>query len=118
MFDAVGEVREFERDSGVAVDPTGRLAGGRPITGPEDLRNALVAEPELFVQALTEKLMVYALGRGLEAHDMPTVRAIVRDAGEQGYRMSALVAGIANSPAFRMRSAASAEAASAEGEAR
>ncbi len=102
-FNAIGEWRLRERDSGVAVDPTGELAGGGEIQGPDDLRRALISEPEIFVQALTEKLMIYALGRGLEYYDMPTVRAIVDRAAADDYRFSTLVLGIAESVPFRMR---------------
>jgi len=103
-FDAIGEWRLRERDNGVPVDPTGELAGGGEINGPDDLRRALSAKPDRFVQALVEKLMVYALGRGLKYYDMPTVRAIVDDAAKEDYRFSAIVLGIARSPAFRERS--------------
>jgi hypothetical protein len=103
-FNAIGEWRIRERDTGVAVDPTGELAGsGRTVTGPEDLREALAADPEQFVQALTEKLMTFALGRGVEYHDMPTVRAIVAQAKDADYRFEAIVRGIVHSDAFRMR---------------
>ena len=102
-FDAVGEWRLRERDSGVPVDTTGELAGGGAIAGPADLRAALTSEPGLFVQALTEKLMVYALGRGLEYYDMPVVRAIVDRAAEDGYRFGTIVLGVAESVPFRMR---------------
>lgn len=102
-FNAVGEWRIRERANGVPVDPTGELAGGGKISGPDDLRAALTAEPELFVQALTEKLMVYALGRGLEYYDMPIVRSIVDDAAADGYLFSSIVMGIAKSVPFRMR---------------
>lgn len=104
-FDAIGAAREIERDSGVPVDSTGRLASGVPVAGPEDLRRALAAEPEIFVQALTEKLLTFALGRGLEPYDMPTVRAIVRRAAEDDYRFSSLVTAVAKSVPFRMRAA-------------
>src|SRR5690606_20421704 len=105
-FDAIGEWREIERDSGVPVDSTGRLASGVEVEGPVGLRRALAAEPEMFVQALTEKLLTFALGRRLEYYDMPTVRAIVRRAAEDDYRFSSIVMGIANSVPFRMRAAA------------
>src|SRR5690606_13581220 len=95
--------RAIERDSGVPVDSTGRLAGGTEVAGPADLRRALAAEPEQFVQALTEKLLMYALGRGLEHYDMPTVRAIVREAERDGYRFSSIVMGVARSAPFTMR---------------
>lgn len=104
-YNAVGEWRERERDSGVAIDSSGRLAGGEEVNGPADLRRALAADPALFAEALTEKLMVYALGRGLEHYDMPTVRAIVANAAHEGYSFSSIVMGIANSAAFRMRAA-------------
>ena len=69
--------------------------------GPDDLRNALLANPEQFVQTLTEKLMTYALGRTVEYHDMPTVRAIVRATAADDYRFSSLVTNIVNSERSR-----------------
>jgi hypothetical protein len=79
------------------------MADGTPLAGPNDLRNALLRNPEQFVQTLTEKLMMYALGRKLEYYDMPTVRAIVRNAAGEQYRFSSLVMGIVNSDAFRLK---------------
>jgi hypothetical protein len=73
------------------------------LTGPVELRQALLAREDQFVQALTEKLMMYALGRELEYHDMRQVRAVVREAREQNYTLSAIVAGIVASDAFRMQ---------------
>jgi hypothetical protein len=70
------------------------------------LRHALLQRPERFVQTLTAKLLTYALGRGLDYHDMPMIRAIVRDAARQNYRFSALVLGVAHSTPFQMRTAA------------
>ena len=111
-FNAIGEWRIRERDTGVAVDPVGTMAGtGRTVTGPEDLREALVADSEQFVQALTEKLMTYALGRGVEYHDMPAIRRIVDEAEAAGYRFEAIVRGIIASEAFRMRTVPEADAA-------
>lgn len=113
-FNAVGEWRIRERDSGVPVDPTSQMAGtGRPVAGPEDLRDALVADSEQFVQTLTEKLMTYALGRGVEYYDMPTVRAIVDQAEAADYRFEAIVRGIVSSPAFSMRTVPSPESVAA-----
>jgi hypothetical protein len=66
-----------------------------------------VKRPDVFVQTLTEKLMVYALGRGLTYEDMPQVRNVVREAGQRGYRFSALIQGIVESPSFTMREAGS-----------
>jgi hypothetical protein len=107
-FDAVGKWRT--REPGGDIDAHGQLADGTPITGAAELREALTARPEQFGRVFTEKLMIYALGRGLEAYDMPTVRKIVRDAEDSDYRFSALVKGIVNSPAFRMRRAQSPDA--------
>ena len=114
-FDAVGQWRIRERDTGVAVDPIGTMAGtGRVVTGPEDLREALAADPEQFVQTLTEKLMTFALGRGVEYYDMPTVRAIVEKAEAADYRFEAIVRGIVSSPAFTMRTVPESDAAVAQ----
>jgi hypothetical protein len=110
-FDVVGQWRIRERDTGVTVDPVGTMAGtGRELTGPADLREALAADPEQFVQTLTEKLMTFALGRGVEYYDMPTVRAIVDRAEAADYRFEAIVRGIVASPAFTMRTVPSPEA--------
>jgi hypothetical protein len=103
-FDAIGRWRV--RDEGGPVDASGQMVNGAPIDGPQSLLDEVTAEPEEFVRLVTEKLMVYALGRGLEAYDMPTVRQIARDAAEQDYRFSAIVSGIAHSVPFRMKRAA------------
>jgi hypothetical protein len=76
---------------------------GTPINGPVELREALVRRPEIFVSTVVEKLMIYALGRGLTASDMPVVRRIVRDAAHQNNRFSAIVLGIVDSVPFRER---------------
>jgi hypothetical protein len=102
-FDAVGKWRT--REPGGEIDAHGQLVDGTPIDGAAALREALTANPERFARVLTEKLLIYALGRGLEPYDMPTVRRIVRDAEGDDYRFSALVKGIANSVPFRMRRA-------------
>jgi hypothetical protein len=100
-FDAIGRWRET--DAGQPVDPTATLPGGIAISGPSSLREALLRRPELFVTTFTQKLMVYALGRRLEAEDMPTVRRIVREAASNDYRFSALVLGIVRSPQFQQK---------------
>jgi hypothetical protein len=100
-YDAVGRWRID--DDGAAIDASGSLAGGAPFQGPRGLRDALLKQPDLFVSTVTEKLLTYALGRGLEPCDAPAVRKIVRDAGRQDYRFSALVLGIVNSTPFEMR---------------
>jgi hypothetical protein len=101
-FNAVGQWRDKDIDAGIAIDAAGKLTDGTPLKGPDDLRNALVARREQFVQTFTENLMTFALGRGLKYYDMPRVRAIVRDAASQDYRLSAIVLGIVGSDAFQM----------------
>ncbi|HEY8521649.1 MAG TPA: DUF1592 domain-containing protein [Gammaproteobacteria bacterium] len=101
-FNAIGEWRTEERDSGVAIDSSGELAGV-PVSSPAELREALAARPEQFVQTLVKNLMTYALGRTVEYYDMPAVRAIVRQAAEDDYSFASIVMGVANSAAFRMR---------------
>lgn len=100
-FDAVGRWRT--REPGGDVDASGELANGRAVKGPLDLREALLEDPERFASVLAEKLLIYALGRGLSYHDMPTVRGIVRDAADDDYRFSSLILGIASSAQFRMK---------------
>jgi hypothetical protein len=101
-FDAIGRWRT-RTESGSAVDASGGLPDGSTFTGVSGLRDALLRRPELFVGTLTEKLMIYGLGRGLEHHDSPAIRAIVRNAQAQDYRFSALVLGIVRSDPFQMR---------------
>ena len=105
-FNAIGEWRARERDSGVLVDSTGTTSTGLPVNSPEELRAALASDPTLFVHALTEKLLTFALGRGVEYYDMPVVRRIVADAEREGYSFESIVLGVAQSVPFRMRSSA------------
>jgi hypothetical protein len=100
-FDAIGAWRE--RDGDAVVDARGTLVDGAEVNGAGDLVNALVANQELFITNVTEKLLTYALGRTLDHHDMPTVRSIVRQAGREDHRLSALVLGVVQSPAFGQR---------------
>ena len=79
------------------------------MAGPAALRQSLVAKPTVFASTMAEKMLTYALGRGLEHYDMPAVRAIVRDAGRRNYRFSSLVLGIVDSVPFQMRASASQE---------
>jgi hypothetical protein len=102
-FNVIGRWRDVDSQANAPIDPRAVLPGGRPIDGPVELEKALLARPDQFVQALTEKLLTYALGRELEYYDMPQVRAVVHDAADQGYRFSAIVAGIVRSDAFRMQ---------------
>jgi hypothetical protein len=100
-FDAVGAWRSNE--NGEPLDVSGQLADGSAVEGIAGLRTALLARPEVFVGTMVEKLMVYALGRGLTPHDMPAVREVVREAGRHDYRFSAVVLGIARSVPFQLR---------------
>ena len=86
------------------------LPDGTPFDDVAELKTALLARPDRFVGTLTEKLLTYALGRGLEPYDMPAVRAIVRRAADEDYRLSAVVLGIVESLPFRERRTAPAEA--------
>jgi hypothetical protein len=99
-FDGIGVWRT--RDGDTAVDSTGQLFDGTKIDGPVELRNWLATYSTQFVEVVTEKLLVYALGRGVEYQDMPLVRAITRDALRSQNRFSALVMGVVNSKPFQM----------------
>jgi hypothetical protein len=105
-FDAVGAWRTREGGTtGTPIDAAGVLLDGTAVNGVVELRKALVRNPEIFVGTVAEKLMIYALGRGLSGLDMPAVRAIVRDAARDGYRFASIVDGVVMSPSFRMRRA-------------
>ena len=106
QFDAVGRFRTHT-EANTPIDATGEFPDGTRFDGVSGLREALVSHPDRFVGTLTEKLMTYALGRGLEHYDAPTVRSILRGAATQDYRFSAIVIGIVKSPPFRMRRTAS-----------
>jgi hypothetical protein len=100
-FDAVGRWRTLEE--GKPIDATGGLPDGSQFEGPAGLEQALLKRPERFVCTLTEKLLTFALGRGIAYYDAPAVRKIVRDALAQDYRFSSLFVGIATSTPFQMR---------------
>ena len=102
-FDGIGRWRKTE--DGARIDSSGTLFNGAEVDGVVGLRRSLVAQPEIFVGVATEKMLTYALGRGLEYYDMPAVRTIVRDAGSKDYRFSSLVLGIVRSTPFQMREA-------------
>ncbi len=105
-FDAVGAWRV--RDGGTLgdeIDASGQLVDGTKVNGAVALRQALMREPEVFVRTFTEKLLTYALGRGLTAADMPVIRSIVRQARAEDYRFSSLMRGIIHSAPFEMRTA-------------
>jgi hypothetical protein len=102
-FDAVGRWRQTE--AGQAIDASGGLLADGEFTGVAGLEQALLDRPELFVRTLTEKLLTFALGRGIEHYDAPAIRQIVRDAKADDYRFSQLILGIVHSTPFQMRTA-------------
>ena len=101
-FDAIGQWRAKSED-GAPIDASGVLLDGSKVDGPITLRAALMSRPDVFVSTLTEKLMTYALGRGVDYNDEPAIRAIVARAASDHYHFSDLVAGIVKSPEFRMK---------------
>ena len=102
QFDAVGRYRT-RSESNTVIDASGVLPDGTAFDGAAGLREALMARPDLFVTTLTEKLMTYALGRGVEHYDAPAIRAIRRAAAGEGYRFSSLILGVIESAPFQMR---------------
>jgi hypothetical protein len=100
-FDAVGHWRN--NDEGGKIDPSGTMFNGAPLDGIVGLRKALVDQHEIFVGVMTEKMLTYALGRGLEYYDMPTVRKIVQEARNNDFRFSSVVMGIVKSTPFQMK---------------
>jgi hypothetical protein len=99
-FDAIGKWRLT--DDGSPIDPSGMLVDGTKVNGVAALRDALVRYTPQFVRVLTDKLMIYALGRGTEYFDMPEIRAIVHDAAKNNYKFSSLVLGVVKSDQFQM----------------
>jgi mono/diheme cytochrome c family protein len=104
-FNAVGQWREHEGE-GDPIDVSGALPGVGEFKGLKGLEDALLSRPEMFAGALTEKLLTFGLGRGVEYYDAPAVRKIVRDTAKDGYRFSSLILGIVKSVPFQMRRAA------------
>jgi hypothetical protein len=100
-FDAIGRWRT--RDGEFPIDSSGTLPDGRSFRGPEDLNAILASSGDAFAEAMTDKMLIYALGRGLDAADQTTVRAIARDAAKNGYRISRIVLGIVQSAPFQQR---------------
>ena len=100
-FDAIGRWRASE--DGIPVDASGGFPDGSKFTGVAGLEAGLLKHPELFIGTMTEKLLTFALGRGIEEYDAPAVRKIVHDARGDGNRLSAVILGIVNSTPFTMR---------------
>jgi mono/diheme cytochrome c family protein len=103
-LDGVGRARTLG-ESSAPIDASGVLPDGTTFVGPAGLKEALLTKPDQFVTTLTEKLLIYALGRGAEYYDAPTVRAIVRTSAASDYRFSSIILGIVDSAPFRMRTA-------------
>jgi hypothetical protein len=99
-FDAVGAWRT--QDEGGPIDANGVLADGTKVDGVASLRDSLVHRSDQFVRVVAEKLLTYALGRGVEYQDMPMVRSIVRDSAATNYRFSSLILAIVKSDPFQM----------------
>ena len=102
-YDAVGRWRTM--DGGSPIDASGTLFDGTAFRGVAGLQKALLDHPDLFITTLSEKLLTFATGRGVEYYDAPAIRKLVREARAQDYRFSSLVMGIVNSQPFRMRKA-------------
>jgi hypothetical protein len=100
-FDAIGRWRTLDGEA--PIDPSDTLYNGVKVTGPVALREVVLSHPDQFVRTMTEMLMTYGLGRGLEHFDMPTVRSIVKEATRTNYRFSSLVLGVVKSAPFQMK---------------
>jgi hypothetical protein len=100
-FDLVGRWRDT--DNGYPINAASNLADGTPVASPMDMRKALLDRSETVATTFIEKLMTYALGRGIEAHDMPAVRQIIRNTADSGYRFSDVIVGITKSMPFQNR---------------
>jgi hypothetical protein len=107
-FNAIGQWREV--DAGAKIDPSGTFPDGTKFAGPAEFRQVLLSHQDQFVRTFAEKLMTYALGRGLEYYDQPAVRKVLRDAVLSDSRWSSIVVGIVNSTPFQMRTAREADA--------
>ena len=101
-FDAIGRWRDRGED-GSLIDASGSLPGTPEFEGVAGLRQAILARPEVFVGRMTEKLLTYGLGRGVDYHDAPAVREIVRKAASDDYSFSSLILAIVESSPFQMR---------------
>jgi hypothetical protein len=99
-FDGIGMWRT--KDGGKTIDASGRLVDGTPLNGPSSLRQALLRYSDQYVRVFTERLMTYALGRGVEYYDMPVIRSIDRDASRNNYRFVPLIMGVVKSEPFQM----------------
>ena len=102
-FDAIGRWRITDAKARTPIDASGVLPDGTMFEGPAELRSILMQKQEEFVYTVTEKLLTYALGRGVESYDAPAVRKVLREAAASDYRWSSLILGIVKSTPFQMR---------------
>ena len=100
-FDLIGQWRTM--DGGKPIDATSQLVDGTPLDGPASLRQAILSRSDVFVRTMTEKLMTYAVGRGMKYYDMPAVRSIAREAARNDNRYSSIILGIVKSDPFQMK---------------
>jgi hypothetical protein len=100
-FDAIGRWRTADGEA--SIDPSDTMYNGIKVNGPASLRQVILSHPDQFVRTMTEMLMTYGTGRGLEYYDMPTIRSIVKDAARSNYRFSSLVLGVVKSAPFQMK---------------
>jgi hypothetical protein len=100
-FDGIGRWRDMDGEA--PIDPSDTLYNGIKVNGPSGLREIILSHPDQFVRTMTEMLMTYGLGRGVEYYDMPTIRSIVKDAARNNYRFSSLVLGVVKSAPFQMK---------------
>jgi hypothetical protein len=100
-FDAIGRWRD--RDAGNPIDASGVFPGGEKFDGMAGLKASLLSHPEEFVSTITEKLMMYGIGRNVQYYDRPAIRAIIRQSARNNYTFASLVLGVVESPPFQMR---------------
>ena len=100
-FDAIGRYRTEE--NGRPIDNSSNLPDGTPITGIEGVRQLILKSPDLFVEAMSNKLLMYALGRNVQYYDDPAIRTIARNAAKSNYTFASLVSGVATSLPFQNR---------------
>jgi len=113
-FDATGRWREVDAESQEVIDPSGAFADGTPFDGAVGFRNVLLERRVQFVDTVVEKLLTYALGRGVEYYDRPAIRQILRESAPNDYRWSSIILAIVKSQPFQMRAAADAVSLNAE----
>jgi hypothetical protein len=104
-FNAIGQWRTVEGATHTPIDNSGQLPDGTKFKGPAELRTLLLGKPDQFATSVIEKLLTYALGRGVEYYDEPAVRKIRRETRPEGYRWTSIIEGVIKSEPFQMRSA-------------